>query len=508
MSVDGEARAAGGPVSTGPPPMAWRPVGGVALALGAVLLATSSGYGYFRDELYFRLLGQDLAWGYRDQLGPVTPALARVTRELLGDTVWALRVPCALLLALTVLVVAATAREFGGGRNAQLLAATGTAVSVFPLMIGHVLLTSTMDLPLSSLTILCVVRALLRADGRWWLACGAVIGLALYNKKLVLLLALGIVVGLLLTGPRAVFRDRFLWLGALLAVLVGAPTLLHEVRTGWPMLETASALTAKNGTANRIAFVPQQLLLLGPFLVPVWLAGAVGLWRDRAWRPARALVAGCLVCAVLFLVTGGRPDYTVPLLLLLLAAGSVSAVRWLGRKPGRPPLLAAGLVLNAVLASIVALPVLPQRVMAGSGLAAVDPIFAGQTGWPELAAQTSAAYRSLPEREQAGTVVVTANYGQAGALDRFGADDRLPAVYSGHNQLYYRGVPPETATTVIAVGLKPAFTAGRFRECRTYGRIGEGHAEVVNDDAGAVVQVCRGPRAPWPALWPEFRHVD
>jgi 4-amino-4-deoxy-L-arabinose transferase-like glycosyltransferase len=488
--------------------LAWRPVGCTAFITFVVLLGTASGYGYYRDELYFRLLGQQPSWGYHDLLGPATPLLARAATGLFGDSVWALRTPAALLLAVSVVLVSLLAREFGGGRGAQLLASIGTAVSVFPLMAGHVLLTSTLDLPLSLLVILFAVRALTRGDGRWWLACGGVIGVALYNKKLVLLLVLGIGVGLLVAGPRSVFRDRFLWLGALFASVLGAPTFVYEVLNGWPMLGIASGLVENNGADNRISFVPLQLLLLGPFLVPIWLAGAIALWRRPGWRPVRAVCAGSLVCAVLFLASGGRPDYMIPLLLALLAAGSVRAVDWLAGNTRRKTLLGAGLALNGVFAAITALPVLPQSLVAGTLLPSVDQIFADQTGWPELTAQVGAIYQHLPADERAHTVVVAANYGEAGALDRFGPLYRLPGVYSGHNQLYQYGPPPESATTVIAVGMKPVFTGALFTDCKEAARIGDDSADVVNGDVGEVIEVCRGPRAPWAELWPKFLHLN
>ena len=134
--------------------------------------------------------------------------------------------------------------------------------------------------------------------------------------------------------------------------------------------------------------MPQQLLLLGPFLAPICAAGAVVLWRDAR---VRALVAGYGVCAAIFLISGGRPDYTVALLLVLLAAGSGAALRWCTR-PLRTGLLAAGLALNVALAVVVALPVLPQAVATRSVLTDIGPLLAGQTGWQELAAQTRALY--------------------------------------------------------------------------------------------------------------------
>ena len=171
----------------------------MAGVLAVAMVATSGRYDYHRDELYFRLLGQHPAWGYVDQ-PPATPLLARLMTELFGDHLWALRLPGALILAATAILTAMLARDLGGGTGAQVLAAAGGA-GAFPLIFGHVLLTATLDLVLMAAILLCLVRAL-RRDERWWLATGALTGLALYNKHLVVLTLLAIGVGLLLVGPR------------------------------------------------------------------------------------------------------------------------------------------------------------------------------------------------------------------------------------------------------------------------------------------------------------------
>ncbi len=71
--------------------------------------------------------------------------------------------------------------------------------------------------------LLCLVRALLR-DERWWLAAGALIGLALYNKHLVVLTLVAIGVGLLLVGPRRMLWSKWLLAGVAVALVVGRRT--------------------------------------------------------------------------------------------------------------------------------------------------------------------------------------------------------------------------------------------------------------------------------------------
>ena len=76
----------------------------------------------------------------------------------------------------------------------------------------------------------------------------------------------------------------------------------------------------------------------------------------------------------------------------------------------------------------------------------------GETiGWPELTRTVAAVYR----RAGSGAVIFTSNYGEAGAIDRYGPALGLPPAYSGHNAFGYWGPPPDRAAPVITVGLGP-----------------------------------------------------
>jgi 4-amino-4-deoxy-L-arabinose transferase-like glycosyltransferase len=468
------------------------------------MVATAGGYGYHRDELYFRLLGQQPAWGYVDQ-PPATPLLARSTVELLGDHLWALRLPGALILAGTAILTALLARELGGGRGAQVLAAAVSA-TLFPLVSGHVLLTATLDMGLSAGVLLCVVRALLR-DERWWLAVGLLVGLALYNKHLIVLTLVAIGVGLVLVGPRRVLWSRWLLAGVAIALVVGAPNLLYQASHGWPQLEMARAIERNKGSESRILFLPLQLALVGVFLAPVWVAGLVHLLREPALRPVRALAVAYPVLGVLVLVTGGQPYYTTALVLALFAAGSIPTVRWMTGRPRRAVALGLALSSSVVLSALVALPVLPVPVLAATPIPDINQATSDQIGWPAYVRQVAEVHRGLTPAEEQRAVIVTANYGEAGALDRFGGPYGLPAVFSGHNELWFRGQPPEGADVVIAVGFSPGSLDAEFETCQAVLTLDNG-VQIPNEEQSRPVLVCRGPTSAWAQLWPAFQHYD
>jgi hypothetical protein len=490
---------------TGLTPLARGPVGAAMVALAVVLTATSGRYGYARDELYFRMLRP--AWGYLDQ-PPLAPWLVRTLATTVADTPWAVRIPATLAATASVLVVMLITRELGGGRGAQTLCAWAYAFASTPLLFGHVMLTATLDLVVWPAVVLLVMRALLRDQPAWWYAVGAVVGLSTYNKLLVALLLLALGAGLLLAGPRRVLWSPQLLGGVVLAVLVGAPNLLYQATHGWPQLAMGRALSAANGAEVRVLMWPFLALLLGPPLVPVWCAGWVALARRPAWRPVRFLAVSFPVLLVLCAVAGGQVYYPVGLLVVLFAAGCVPVADLLSRSPGwwRPAVVAA-VALNAVVSAVIALPLLPVTVLGATPVPGLNQLAGDQVGWPTYVRGVAAVYDALPPSDRSRAVVVASNYGEAGALARYGPPLRLPAVYSGHNALYDAARPPETATVAVVVGGQLPSVRGVFASCTVMARM-DNRLGVGNEEQGEPIAVCRHPVAAWATIWPRFRHRD
>jgi hypothetical protein len=484
----------------------------LALAATTVLIVFAGGYGYHRDELYFRRAGLDLAWGYIDQ-PPLTPLLARAMHELFGESLVGLRIPGALAAGLVVLLTGLIARELGASRGTQALAAAVMAVSAFLLAVGHLLSTATFDLLAWTALSWLLVRAL-RDGGPIWLAAGLVAGLGLLNKMTVAALLFGVGVGLLFVGPRRALRDRWLWLGVLLTLLVWAPQLVWQARHGWPQLEMTSVI-AGGGTGYRLPrwlFLPHQLVLVSPLLVPIWVAGLVRLLRRPALRRYRSISVAYLVLAVLFLAVGGKPYYLAGMYPVLVAAGAEPTLRWVRvarTRAGvrlRAGLLGIALAVSAAMSAVLMLPLIPVQQVAATPVVNLNPNASESIGWPELAHSVSTLYTTLPEAERADAIALTGNYGEAGALDLYRTELALPPVYSGHNSYADWGPPPEAAGTTIAVGLDEPRLRRWFGSVRQVSRIDNG-VGVTNEEQGRPVWLCRDRLAPWATIWPQLRRV-
>ncbi|HKT02434.1 MAG TPA: glycosyltransferase family 39 protein [Rugosimonospora sp.] len=486
------------------PRFAARPVGAVTAVLVLVLAVTANQYGYHRDELYFRVVGSHLAWGYVDQ-PPVTPLLARLGIALFGDNLVAVRIPTIICAGAIVVVGALLARELGGGTAAQTLTAVALAATPGVLVAGHVLATATPDIVAWTLVILFACRALLRGEPRWWLAAGLTVGIGLYNKQLVVLLLVGLAAGLLISGPRRELRSPWLWAGVGIAAVVGAPNLVYQATHHWPELTMSRVIAADKGPDDRTNFLPLQLLLIGFPMAVVWIVGLVRLLRDAAWRPVRAFAWAYLVACVVTLVTGGQPYYPFGLLVFLFTAGCVVVARWAAGRRLRWAWPVAGVVVTGAVALVVALPLVPLSSLGSTAVPALNPVVKDAVGWPVYVRQVADVVTALPPADRAQAVLLTLNYGEAGALARYGPQYGLPAVYSGHNQLYYYGPPPDTDDVAVVVGIDQSILDRAFTSCTKAGELNN-ELGVDNEEQGRSILVCHGPKQPWHLLWPEFQH--
>jgi hypothetical protein len=126
----------------------------------------------------------------------------------------------------------------------------------------------------------------------------------------------------------------------------------------------------------------------------------------------------------------------------------------------------------------------------------------GETiGWPDFVRTVARVYR----RAGPQAVILTANYGEAGAIDRYGRALGLPRAFSGHNAYGYWGPPPDRPGPVVGVGLRPSDLA-HLRGCRPAARIAA-PAGVDNDEDGAIVERCAATRGRWSRIWPSLRRL-
>ncbi|MGH3733934.1 MAG: glycosyltransferase family 39 protein [Acidimicrobiales bacterium] len=484
----------------------------VAATLFAVLMVLSPFYGFDRDELYFLDCARHLQASYVDQ--PVlTPLLARISLSLFGVSLPALRLWPALAGASTVVVGALTARELGGGKRAQFLAALGTATMPSLLAIDHLMGPTSLDMLAWAGLALVVLRIGRTGDTRWWLVAGTILGLGLANKHSIGFFALALFFGILLSKGRGLLFNRWLLGGVAIAIMFTIPDLWWQSTHGWATIAMTRQLNAENGGVGKIGtWVAGQLLMTSLVLIPVWVGGLRALWRSG--EPVRrSLVWAYGLLFVFFAVTtGGKIYYLAGAYVPLLAAGFVAMDASLSARPTRVSKLIVGVALTTLAALPLVLPVLPAADIGWTY--AINQTPGESIGWPELVGAVRTAWYDLPDSQRAHAVIVGADYGEVGAINELGRDDGLPTALGDQNSEWWWGPGSDKTTTVLAVAPGPrdvtdyrAYLEHYFRSVRVFATLHD-HAGIHNQEWGGHIYLCTGLRRSWPATWRQLRHYD
>ena len=425
-------------------------------------------YAYFRDEFNYLSSGDHLAWGYVDQ-PPLLPFMVRVSREVLGDSLRAIRFLPALAISLTIILTALIAREFEGKRFALILTAITLVIAPMYLSDASLVTTNCLE-PLLWMGCAYFAVFAVKRDVRYWLWFGVVAGLGLQEKYSIAIFGFSTVAGLLLTSERRILFNRWLVFGGLIAFLIFLPNLIWNFQNDWPFLQLLRNIRADNRDVqlSLVEFMAQQVLLVHPLNAPVWLAGLFGLLLSKRLKPFRFLGWSYLISLASFILLKGKNYYLAPIYPMLLAAGAVMIealiirLRQFWLEPVMILLLLAGgaylapivvpvLTVDRFISYMNSLPFKLPRTEHSHESASLPQHYADQFGWEELTAMTATAWSRLTPEERKDCGIFAQNYGQAGAIDFFGPRYGLPRALSGHQTYFLWGPRGYSGNCMIVI---------------------------------------------------------
>jgi len=485
------------------------------LALIAVLLhtLTNSQYGFHRDELATLDDARYLAWGYV-AYPPLTPFIARVALELVGPALAGVRFFAALAQAAALVLTGLMARQLGGRRVAQIVAALAVAIAPVSLAAGALFQYVSFDYLWWVTLAYVIIRLLKSEDPRWWLAAGAVIGVGMMTKYTVVFLVAGVITGVLFTPARRHLRSPWLWCGVALSIAIFLPNFMWQVRHGFVSLDFLRSIHARDIRIGRTQnfLIDQLLVAANPVTIPLWVAGLFYYVFAPDGKRYRLLGWMFAVPFVLFLVAKGRGYYMAPAYPMLLAAGAVVEERAVAAlTAGWARLLrwaaSGALAVGGVIAMAVVLPIAPVNSSWWKAANRVNDDFREEIGWPELVDTIAGIHASLPPEEQAHAGILAGNYGEAGAIDLYGPAHGLPKAISGINSYWLRGYGDPPPRTLIVVGISREFLERNFESCKLAGHAANRYG-VENEETTRHPDlfVCRQPRQAWPVFWKQFRY--
>lgn len=498
----------------------------IAIIFLLLHVATSSPYGFHRDELATLDDARHLEWGFV-AYPPLTPAAGRAALALFGISTLGVRLLPIIALSLVVVLSGLMARELGGARRAQVLTALTVAAAPIVTIQTAVLQYVSFDYLWGVLLTYLLVRMLnandLNANDRgqeaahWWLPIGAVIGLGMMTKYTMAFFVTGLVAALIVAGltDKKIRRQVFspwLWAGAAVSLLIFLPNLIWQIRHSFISLEFLRHIHERDvGQGRTRGFLPEQLFVcVSSVLAPLVF---MGLWFyfSRSGRKYRLLGWMFVFTLALFLVAQARSYYLGPLYPTLFAAGSVVWERWVvsRSRPGAIAIQGMTWVLVAgsvILSFALFTPVAPINSGLWNATGKIQDNFKEEIGWTDLVATAANVYNSMPANERGNTGIIVGNYGEAGAINLLGPHYGLPPAISGTNSAWYRSYPESQPQTLIAIGLSDDFLKEHFENCALVAHNTNPYS-VSNEESHyhPDIYLCHNLLQAWPAFWQHFQ---
>src|SRR5258707_8121232 len=426
----------------------------IALAKLAIHLYAARFYGYFGDELYFMACSRHLAWGYVDQ-PPLIALIVKMERLLFGDSLQSIRLFAAFAGGGKVLLAGWIARQLGGKRFAQALAALAVLVAGVCLAMNHYISMNAFEPLAWAGCTLVLIRIIKTGNQKLWLSFGVIAGVALENKYGIVFFATGVVAGLLLTEHRAMLLKPWIWLGGLLAFLIFLPNLIWNIQHHFPFFELLANIrrNGRNVPLTHLQFLGQVALHLLPTSVPLALAGLWFYFAHPQGKQFRGLCWGLLVIVAVIMVSANQPPYSLaPTYPMLFAAGGVAMEAWFSRRGLQwlKPTSICLLLFTGAIEAPMAIPVLsPEPLIRYSQrlhftpppaetdrLGPLPQFLADMFGWEEMTVEAARIYNSLPPEVRTKTAILAGTYGQAAAIDLFGPKYGLPEAISPHQSYF------------------------------------------------------------------------
>lgn len=453
-------------------------------------------YGYFYDELYMIVHSKRPAWGYVDN-PPFATFLLGVIRLLLGDSIFAIRLFPALASAVLTFLIGIITRKLGGKKFAEGMACL--AFSIMPLFL--VLNSSYTALAFESLIltscVLILITIIQGGKGPYWLLAGLIAGIGLLNKHTFAVFIFAFLAGMMLTPLKNFFKNRFFWFGVLTTAIIIFPNIIWEIQNNFISIKYYNSVREHALAPTpliMIAMIPVTAFIMNPLVFLICVAGIIFLFSNTESKPYRVFGWMVLISFFFYFLTNiARVDRIAPLYPILIASGSVIMENWMQYIGGfRPkPLIIALLIIGGMFSALISLPVLQPEtlykhvkmieskideskdygILLNRIISSYCTNFFYRLGWEPMTEDVVAAYNKLSPQDKARAVIVTGHYGEAGAIEFFGAKYNLPKVIALNENYRIWENGTVQGNPVIATGFNREALNTFFEEVELLGTI-------------------------------------
>jgi hypothetical protein len=385
-----------------------------------------------------------------------------------------IRIVPAIVTSVIVFIIGLFTVRLGGNKVAVIISTVAFMLSPIFLGINTYYSMNVFDFLFWISSAYVFLRIVQTGNSKLWILLGVVIGFGLLNKTSMLWLCVGIFIGTVFTPLRKDLKTRYPYIAALIALIIFSPFVIWNITHDFAHLEfMRNAASRKYGELTPVSFILDQILILNPLSILIWLPGII--FYFPAYRTGRFRKDGKQLRAVgfiwlttfliLFVNWHSKGEYIAASYQILFAGGAVMIETWSKKRSWLKYAVAIPVFFFAVLITPFARPLLNvEKFLNYQNAIGLKPpsnegyetelpqFYSDMFGWEDLAKNVSEVYQSLPEEERKNTVIYCSNYGKAGAIEYFSKKYPLPNVVCPHNSYWYWSKETNEISTIIIIG--------------------------------------------------------
>lgn len=464
-------------------------------------------YGFHRDELLHLSVSEHLSWGFME-FPPLIGAIGKLSYWLFDYSLLGVRLFPTLAGVAILILCCSIAKELGGESKAVLLA--GICVLAFiPFYRNHTLFQPVaFDQLFWTLGFYFIIKFINSENKKFLIFLGITLGLGLMNKYTMLIWAFGLFIGLFFYRKGGLFKNKWLYLSALVSLLIFLPNIVWQIQNELPFLKHLQALKEKQLSAiNPLEFGLEQLNF--PFTLIISLFGLVALLTDKYLKKYQAVgVASVVIFSTMWLLNA-KAYYLFALYPVLFASGAVKIETLLAKRSGWVYVVAIITLAPSIYFIPEATPILPidqfvayQGLEETKGRVELTGDYADMFGWEAQVQLVDSVYQSLSQEEQNNCVLWAENYGEAGALKILGKKYNLPNPISRHGSFWLWGYGNKNAAVWISLGNEKSSVTRVFEDVQLVKLIT--HKYAIGEENGIPLYLCRKPKVDIEKWWADY----
>jgi len=471
-------------------------------------LVANQNYGFHRDELLHLSVSEHLAWGYME-FPPFIAVVGKVAHFFFDYSLSGVRLFSTLAGVAILVICCLIAKEFGGKKNSILLAGI-LVLAYVPFFRNHTLFQPVaFDQLFWTLGFYYLIRYINTKNVKFLIYLGITAGIGLMNKYTFVVWGFGIAIGLLFHEKGNVFKNKWIYISGMIALIIVLPNILWQMNHHFPLLMHLEEL--KKSQLDEIGPYDFALEpLKSPFTLVVGLIGLFAYFFDTELKKYKSIGVATLVIFFTMWFLQSKAYYFFAIYPVLFAAGAVKIEKAFQRKPIWVYVVAFVVLAPSIFFIPKAAPVLPIEKFVAyeelepekDGRIIITDDYADMFGWEEQVKLVDSLYRGLPQKDKDNCIILAENYGEAGAIKILGEQYHLPDPVSRHGSFWTWGPGEKSGEICISMGNEKEVLSRYFEELTLVKMIT--HKYAIDEENNIPVYLCRKSKIDLKKKWPEL----